>query len=884
MIDKEKIAFQDTDPTETKEWLDALDAVSQHVAPERASFLIQQLLNHAKAQGIALPKLVHTPYINTISPRQEAKFPQNDLTLLEDLTHYLRWNALAIVMRAGKKKAGLGGHISTYASIATLFEVALNYFLHAEDLVFFQGHAAEGLYARAFLEGRLTEEQLINFRQEIFSPGLSSYPHPYLMPNFWQFPTVSMGLGPLMAVYQAQMLKYLHNRQLADVSHRKVWVFCGDGEMGEPESQGALLIAAKEHLNNLIFVVNCNLQRLDGPVSGNGQIIQELEGLFQGAGWRVIKVIWGSNWDTLFQKDTSGILLKRISELVDGEYQNYTAKDGAYMREHFFGRYPELAELVSDYSDDQLKQLQDGGHDPQKVYAAYVEALTPCSQPTVILAKTIKGYGYGKEGEGLNITHNLESLSQEGLQIFRDRFGLPLSEQQLTELAFYKPPKDSPVMCYLQQQRKKLGGFLPARHPIKEALKVPSLELFASLLEGSKDRSISTSMVFGRVLMVLLKDPVIKDRIVPIVADEARTLSLDSLFRQIGIYAVAGQQYTPEDHQQLLYYREIKEGQVLQQGISEAGAMSSWIAVATSYANVQTVMIPFYTYYAMFGYQRVGDLIWAAGDMKARGFLLGGLAGRTTLAGEGLQHQDSHNLLMFGVVPTCISYDPTFGYEVAVIIQDGLRRMYQEQENIFYYLTLMNENYQHPPMPKGVEEGILKGIYLFKPAKKRQDLCVQLFGSGAILREVIRGAELLEEKYGIDANVWSVTSFNLLRRDIESVARHNLLNPKAKQKSYLTSCLQNHPGPIIAATDYMRLYADQIRQAIDRPYYVLGTDGFGRSDTRPNLRKFFEVDANMIAYTALKALTDQGKYSQKDLLAAGKDLQIDPARPDPWIA
>jgi len=704
------------------------------------------------------------------------------------------------------------------------------------------------------------------------------------MPTFWQFPTVSMGLGPLMAIYQAQMLKYLHNRKCLDTAHRTVWAFCGDGEMGEPESIGALLIAAQEKLNNLIFVINCNLQRLDGPVLGNGQVIQALEGLYRGAGWRVIKVIWGSNWDPLLAKDKSGCLLKRMSELIDGEYQNFSANDGAYIREHFFGKTPELLELVSDMSDPELKGLLDGGHDSQKVYAAYAEAKKECDRPTVILAKTVKGYGYGQDGEGQNITHNLEALSTEGLKVFRDRFDLPLTDQQLENLEFLPLDKNSKEFQYLRQCREKLGGPLPARDPRCEALEVPTLKSFDAILQGSGDRALATGAVFSRIMMILIKDPHIKDRVVPIVADEARTLGLEGLFRQTGIYAVEGQKYTPEDHKKLITYREDPSGQLLEQGISEAGAMASWIAAATSYANNHYPLIPIYNYYAMFGYQRVGDLVWAAADMQARGFIFGGLAGRTTLAGEGLQHQDSHNLLMYSVVPSCRSYDPTFGYELAVIVQDGLRRMMQDQENVFYYITLMNEPYSQPPMPKGVEAGIVQGMYLFRAAQgSSQSRAVQLLGSGAILREVIAAADVLEKEYDIAVNIWSVTSFNLLRRDIESVDRYNRLHPdQSLKKSIVETLLDNQPGPVIAATDYMKLMANQIRQAIKKPYLVLGTDGFGRSDTRSALRDFFEVNSKMIVYTALKALADQGDFSKSDLMSAMKKLKIDPDRPDPW--
>ena len=882
MIEK-NLNSQDIDPVETQEWKESLDSVMKYESVERAEFILNQLLDHARKIGISVPTGIQTPYVNTLSDKTKMKLPDNEVKMMERLTNFMRWNALAMVMRAGRKKAGLGGHLSSYASIATLYEVGLNYFFRADDLVFFQGHSSEGIYARAFLEGRLNEQDLVHFRQEAFARGISSYPHPHLMPDFWQFPTVSMGLGPLMAIYQAQMLKYLHYRELEDTANRKVWAFCGDGETGEPETLGALLVASREKLNNLIFIINCNLQRLDGPVSGNGKIIQELEGVFRGSGWRVIKVIWGQEWERLFEKDKSGLLLKRVNEMVDGEYQACCAKDGAHMRKHLFGKYPDLLELVSDMNDDDLKRLTDGGHDPQKVYAAYTEAMKDVDQPTVILAKTVKGYGYGKEGESQNIAHNLEEISEEGLKIFRRRFDLPLSDKQLSDLEFYKPEDNSSELLYLLRQRKKLGGLLPVRDRTFEPLKVPDLNLFEPLLKGTGNRAISTCAAFSRIMGLLLRDENIKDRILPIVADEARTLGLEGLFRQTGIYAVEGQKYTSEDREKLIYYREDKRGQLLQQGISEAGAMASWIAAATSFANNRCLLVPVYTYYAMFGYQRVGDLIWAAADMQSRGFILGGLAGRTTLAGEGLQHQDSHNLLMFNVVPTCRSYDPAFSYELAVIIQDGLRRMYQDKENVFYYITLMNENYEHPAIPKGVEKGIVKGMYLFKRGNEKLSKRVQLLGAGAILREIIAASEILGKQFNVAADVWSVPSFNLLRHDIESIDRYNRLHPEAPAKqSYVEECLQNQKGPVIAATDYMKLQADQIRQAIKCPYYVLGTDGFGRSDTRSVLRDFFEVDAKMVVYTALKALMDQGEFKKDQLVKAIKRLGIEPDRPDPW--
>lgn len=880
---EKKLSSQDVDPIETQEWKEALNSVVEYENVERAEFILNQLLDHARKLGVSVPTGIQTPYVNTLPAKTKMKLSDNEVKITERLTNFMRWNALVMVMRAGRKKAGLGGHLSSYASIATLYEVGLNYFFRANDLVFFQGHSSEGIYARAFLEGRLNEQDLIHFRQEALTKGISSYPHPHLMPYFWQFPTVSMGLGPLMAIYQAQMLKYLYYRELEDTANRKVWAFCGDGETGEPETLGALLVASREKLSNLIFVINCNLQRLDGPVSGNGKIIQELEGVFRGSGWRVIKVIWGQEWEQLFEKDKSGLLLKRVNEMVDGEYQACCSKDGAHMRKHFFGKYQDLLELVSDMSDDDLKRLTDGGHDPQKVYAAYAEAIKDTDRPTVILAKTVKGYGYGKEGESQNIAHNLEEISGEGLKIFRKRFNLPLSDKQLSNLEFYKPAANSFELRYLLKQRKKLGGSLPIREGTFKSLKVPDLNLFKSLLRGTGNRTISTCAVFSRIVGLLLRDENIKDRILPIVADEARTLGLEGLFRQTGIYAVEGQKYIPEDQKKLVFYREDKTGQLLQQGISEAGAMASWIAAATSFANNCYPLIPIYAYYAMFGYQRVGDLVWAAADMQSRGFIFGGLAGKTTLAGEGLQHQDSHNLLMFSMVPTCRSYDPAFSYELAVIIQDGLRRMYQDKENAFYYITLMNESYQHPSMPKGVEKGIVKGMYLFKRGNEKLLKCVQLLGAGAILREVIAASEILEKQFNVAADVWSVPSFNLLRHDIESIERYNRLHPEAPVKqSYVEECLKDQKGPVIAATDYIKLQADQIQRAIKQPYYVLGTDGFGRSDTRSVLRDFFEVDTKMVVYTALKALMDQGEFEKDQLVKAMEKLGIEPNRPDPW--
>ncbi len=893
MSDPMQLPIQDCDSIETQEWKDALDSVLEFEGSDRAQFLLKTLMDYANQRGVSAPSSINTPLANTIPVNQEARMPSADIPLFEKLTNCMRWNAIAMVMRAGKVSSELGGHIASFGSCATLFEIGLHYFFHAQsenhggDLVYFQGHASPGIYARAFLEGRLTDKQLDGFRQEFSKDGVASYPHPWLMPHFWQFPTVSMGLGPLMAIYQASFLKYLENRGLAKTENRHVWAFCGDGELGEPESLGALNIAAREQLDNLIFVINCNLQRLDGPVWGNGQIIQEYEGVFRGAGWNVIKVIWGGGWDKLFEKDTSGLLLKRIGELIDGDYQKMSAGDGAYLREHFFGKYPELLALVSEFSDEQLKtELLDGGHDPQKIYAAYAAAVATNNKPTVILAKTVKGFGMGKSGEAMNVAHQTKKMPIEELKHFRERFGLNLSDQDIEKLNYHVPKKDSPEMTFLFQQREKLGGFLPSRNPQCEKLKVPELSAFQALLEDSGDREISSTMVYVRILSVLLKDNNMKDRVVPIVADESRTFGMEGLFRQIGIYSPSGQQYQPEDKNQLMYYREDKKGQLLQEGISEAGAMAAWIAAATSYSSNHVPMVPFYIYYSMFGFQRFGDLVWASGDMRARGFIMGGTAGRTTLAGEGLQHQDGHNFVMFSMVPNCVSYDPTFAYELAVIVQDGLRRMYANQEDVFYYITVMNENYHHPKMPAGVEAGILKGMYPLSMEMRARETralaSVQLLGSGAILNEVIKAADILEKEFKISSNIWSVTSFNELRKEMDTVTRENRLNPEKKRKlCYVEQCLENNTVPVIAATDYIKLTANQIRSAIHAPYYVLGTDGFGRSDTREALRDFFEVDAKMIAYTALYALFESGKIDQKALLRARDQLQIDADRAEP---
>lgn len=877
----------DVDAVETQEWLEALDSLREYAGDNRVEFVINELLNHAQKWGLGSSIGERSSYLNSPALQTPMTLP-TDLALCDRVTAYARWNAIAMVMRAGKKMPELGGHLATYGSSATLFEAGFNYFFkshcqsHNADVVFFQGHASPGIYARAYLEGRLTDKQLDCFRQEAFEDGLSSYPHPHLMPSFWQMPTVSMGLGPLTAIYLAQFFKYMAARGWDKVKSQRVWAFCGDGELGEPESLGALNIAARDSLDNLTFVISCNLQRLDGPVSGNSQIIQEYEGVFKGAGWNVIKLIWGKDWEDLLKKDTTGLLMKRMNELVDGEQQSYASKTGAYLREHFFGRYPELLELVRDLSDDELESLTDAGHEIEKVYRAYQLAVSHKGQPTVILAKTRKGFGMGESGEGLNVTHQTKKMNLASLLAFRDRFSLPLSDADVESLTYLKMHPDSEEYRFLQRQREDLGGYFPARQHECETLKVPGLSDFDKLLEGSGDRELSTTMVFARALGVLLKDSNIKQRIVPILVDESRTFGLEGLFRQIGIFSTKGQLYTPEDKSQLMYYREDERGQLLQQGISEAGGMASWTAAATSYSTTGEPMIPFFVYYSMFGFQRFGDLVWAAGDAQARGFIVGGTAGRTTLAGEGLQHQDGHNLIMFSMVPNCISYDPCFGYEWVVILQDGLRRMYEQQENVFYYITAMNENYQQPAMPKGVEDDILKGMYLFKKRKKGSSPVVRLLGGGTILREVIAAADILDTQYGVRADVWSVTSFNELRRDCEARAREKRLSLNTPHvESHVSSCLAGEDSPVIAATDYMKLYADQIRQDISAPYYTLGTDGYGRSDSRVALRRFFEVDANMIAYTALKALHDQGSVDRATLEKAQQDLCIDHSRPAP---
>ncbi len=882
----------DVDSVETQEWLEALASVVEYEGSVRARFLLEAIVENANQLGVKIGGTpTKTAYCNTITAEQQPAYP-GDIALEKRIEAINRWNAIAMVLRAKKTAGGVGGHLSSYASIATIYEVGLNHFFraasegHPGDLVYFQGHSSEGNYARAFLEGRISEAQLINFRQEVDGNGISSYPHPWLMPTFWQFATVSLGLGALQAIYQARFLKYLENRKLIPASDRKVWVYCGDGEMDEPESIAGLTMAAREELDNIIYVINCNLQRLDGLVRSNSKIIQELESLYRGAGWNVIKVIWDSRWDALFAKDKKGLLLKRFNECVDGDLQNAYVRGGAYTREFLCGDNPELRELFADLSDTEIAELNRGGHDAVKIYAAYAAATKHKGQPTVILIQSVKGYGLGITGaEGRNIAHNQLEMSEAELKLFRERFALLLTDKQLTELAFYKPEKNSPEMVYLRTQREKLNGYLPARQPVSQKLTVPALSAFDAILQGTGDRTMSTTMVLGRIFSVLLKDSVIGSRIVPIFSDEVRTFGLEGLFRQIGIYSHVGQLYSPEDKEQLVYYRETQDGQVLEEGITEAGCMASWIAAATAYTTHQFPMVPFFTYYSMFGFQRVGDFIWAAADMRARGFLIGATAGRTTLEGEGLQHQDGSSLLAASAVPNCRAYDPTFGFEMAVIIQHGLQEMYHDEKDVFYYIMAMNEKYVQPTMPQGVEAGIIKGMYLFKETHKtssKAQLTVQLMGSGAILREVIAAAELLEIDYGVAANVWSVTSFNELRREGLALQREQMFAPDKKQKlSYLESCLEPHTGPVIAATDYIRTYADQIRPFISRSYTVLGTDGFGRSDTREKLRRFFEVDRYHIVVAALYALMKENSLPASQVTAALKKYNIDPKKPNP---
>ncbi len=882
-------AGADIDSTETSEWLEAVDAVVEHDGPDRARQILAQAVQRAQLAGSGPIASITTPYVNTIPAEREAKLP-GDPAIERRLRSIIRWNAMAMVVRANKTSSELGGHIASFQSLATLYEVGYNHFWHAPsddhggDLVYFQGHSSPGNYARAYLEGRLTEEQLDGFRQEVSTPGgLSSYPHPWLMPEFWQFPTVSLGIGAITSIYQARFMKYLAARGMTETDGRKVWAFIGDGEVDEPETMGSIGMAGREHLDNLIWVVNCNLQRLDGPVRGNGKIIQELEADFRGAGWNVIKVIWGSRWDPLLAEDSDGRLVKVMEESVDGEYQTYKSRDGAYVREYFFGKDPVLLERVSHMSDEEIWLLNRGGLDQQKVYAAYHEAVRHTGQPTVILAKTIKGYGMGVSGEGQMITHQAKKMTEDALLAFRDRFELPLSDEQVRAAEYYKPPDDSPEMQFMRESRAKLGGSLPVRRVKSESLDVPPLETFKGQLEGTGEREISTTMAFVRVLAALLRDKQLGPHIVPIVPDESRTFGMEGMFRQVGIYSPMGQLYQPQDSEQLMFYKEDKHGQILEEGITEAGSISSFIAAGTSYSAHGVPMVPFYIYYSMFGYQRVGDLVWAAADSRTRGFMLGGTAGRTTLNGEGLQHEDGHSHVLFSVVPNCRAYDPAFGYEVAVIIQDGLRRMLSEQEDVFYYLTLMNENYRHPAMPDGAAEGILRGMYRLRASERStaEGPRVQLLGSGTILGEVLAAAELLESDWGVAADVWSVTSFTELRRDGIAVERHNMLHPlEEARRAYVTEQLAGG-GPVVASTDYIRTYADQIRQWVPGRYRVLGTDGFGRSDSRRALRRFFEVSRHYVAVAALKELADDGQVEPGTVQEAIERYEIDAEAPMP---
>ena len=875
------ISKDDIDPAETQEWLDSLRAVVKADGSSRAGYLLKKVIDEAYTQGLTLPDTRTTPYINTIPASADIRSP-GDQNLERKIRAYIRWNAAAMVVKANKKNPELGGHIGTFASAATLYDVGMNHFWRAKnnkfggDLVYFQGHSAPGMYARAFLEGRITEKQLDKFRQEVEKGGLSSYPHPWLMPKFWQFPTVSMGLGPMMAIYQARFTKYLINRGLLKDQDRKIWCHLGDGEMDEPESFGAVGLAAREKLDNLIFVINCNLQRLDGPVRGNGKIIQELEGRFRGSGWNVIKVIWGSYWDQLLSKDKTGLLVKRMTEAVDGEYQAFKAKGGSYVREKFFGKYPELKDLVANMTDADIWKLNRGGHDPHKVYSAYHAAVRCKGKPTVIIAKTIKGYGMGKSGESINTTHQQKKLDEEDLLFYRDRFNVPLTDKQVKNIEYYKPAENSPEIKYLKDCRVKLGGHIPERTTFAKPVKTPPQDIFESFMKSTGDKEMSTTMALVRMLANLLRDKNVAPRLVPIIADEARTFGMEGFFQKIGIYAHEGQKYEPVDSEQLSSYREDKSGQVLQEGITEAGAMSSWIAAGTSYTNHDLEMIPIYLFYSMFGFQRIGDLAWAAADSQTRGFLIGATSGKTTLAGEGLQHQDGHSLLLASAIPNCISYDPTFSYEMAVIFRDGLKRMHEKKENIYYYITAMNENYTHPEKPAGSDQGILKGLYLFKNYKGKGKAKVQMLGSGSILREVIKAAETLSKDYGVDCNVWSATSFNELKKDGMEVERRNLLNPKEKpKKSYVQKCLDSQEGIIFAASDYIRSHTDQIRPYLNKPFYTLGTDGFGRSDTRKELRKFFEVDKKHIVTYTLSALAKEQLMASEHAEKAIKKYNID---------
>ncbi len=882
-------ATLDNDPQETREWLDSLESVLTVEGRPRAHYLIDQLLDFDVARHGDFHGRVTTPYINTIAPERQLPYP-GDLETERKLNAMIRWNAMAMVLRAGKH-SGVGGHIATYASAAVLYDVGFDHFFRGRsdsfdgDMVYIQGHSSPGIYGRAYLEGRISAAQLDNFRREADGQGISSYPHPRLMPDFWQFPTVSMGLGPITAAYQARFMRYLELRGLKQHQGRKVWAFLGDGEMDQPESLAAISLAGREKLDNLIFVVNCNLQRLDGPVRGNAKVIQEFESLYRAAGWNVIKVIWGSGWDALLEKDRSGLLRQRMMECVDGDYQNYKSQNGAYVREHFFGKYPQLLELVADLSDEQIWKLSRGGHDPLKVYNAYAAAVRHSGRPTVILAKTVKGFGMGEAGEGQNINHQLKKMGAEAVKAFRDRFELPVSDEQLAEMPYLKPAADSTEGRYFAACRSRLGGYVPARYNDCAPLQIPALEAFATQLKDTGDRAISTTMAFVRILGTLLKDPQIGKRVVPIVPDESRTFGMESLFRQIGIHSAVGQLYTPQDAGQLSYYKESKDGQIMQEGLNESGAISSWIAASTSYSNHQVMTLPFYIFYSMFGFQRIGDLAWAAGDARARGFLLGATSGRTTLMGEGLQHDDGHSHILASVIPCCISYDPTFAYELAVIIHEGMQRMYVQQEDVYYYITLLNENYPQPAMPEGAREGILKGLYRFSSstAQGAKAPRVQLMGSGSILREVIAAGQLLEKDFGVQSDIWSATSLTELRRQCLAAERWNLLHPQQPRRAaYVEQCLEGHQGPLVVATDYMKLFADQIRPFVEgRRFVALGTDGFGQSDTRENLRQLFEVDRHFIALAALKALADDGEIPYSQVGEALSRYQIDAEKVDP---
>ena len=880
--------MDDLDPTETREWLEALDSICRSQGDDRASYILAQLNARATENGIDLPQSVTTHFCNTI-PAVREKIMPGDLFMERRIRSLVRWNALAMVMRANAQSEGIGGHIASFSSAATLYDVGFNYFFRGSsddvpgDLVFFQGHSSPGMYARSFLEGRLSVDQLDKFRREVDGTGLSSYPHPWLMPDYWQFPTVSMGLGPIQAIYQAHVMRYLSARDLVARGNRKVWAFLGDGECDEPETLGAISLAGREGLENLIFVINCNLQRLDGPVRGNGKIIQELEGVFRGAGWNVIKVIWGRHWDQLLERDKSGLLLQRMNEVCDGELQNYKYNGGAYTREHFFGKYPELLELVKDMTDDQIMALNRGGHDPYKVYAAYSEAVESKGHPTVILAHTVKGYGLGAGGQAANDTHSVKKLDVENLKIFRDRFGIPISDDQLETVPYYRPEENSPELIYMNERRASLGGPLPSRKSDFEEMSVPALKVFDKQLDSSGEREISSTMAFVRILSTLIKNKDIGQYVVPIVPDEARTFGMEGMFRQLGIYTSAGQKYVPHDREQIMYYKEDKKGVILEEGINEAGAMSAWLALATAYSTSSRPMIPFYIFYSMFGFQRIGDLAWASGDCQARGFLIGATAGRTTLNGEGLQHQDGHSLILANTIPNCKSYDATYSYELAVIIQSGLKCMFEDKENCFYYLTTMNENYIQPAMPDGVEEGIVRGIY---PLKRSQEVTskkkVTLMGAGTILNEVVAASEILKEEFSVETDIWSLTSVNELVREGQAVDRWNLLHPTEKPKlSYAEQQVGNISDPIVIATDYMKAYAEQLRRYLPSSLHVLGTDGFGRSDSRETLRHFFEVDRYFIVVSALKGLADKGIIEQSVVSEAIESFSIDPEKTNP---